>query len=57
MFLDTLNLPSTNIFFMITEHYGAIADSPPIETESTTEYVKHLDTIRGKNEKLYAHVC
>ena len=29
---------------------------PRAETESTKAYVKHLDTIRGENEKLYAHV-
>ena len=30
--------------------------NPPVQTESTKAYVEHLDTIRGENEKLYAHV-
>ena len=30
--------------------------NPPVETESTKAYVEHLDTIRGENEKLYAHI-
>jgi len=45
LFHDTLNLPL----------WGDIG-SPPVQTESTKAYVEHLETIRGENEKLYAHV-
>ncbi len=56
LFLDTLNLPrAEHIFYDYRALWGDIG-SPPIETESTKAYVKHLDTIRGENEKLYAHV-
>ena len=56
LFLDTLNLPrAEHIFYDYRALWGDIG-SPPIETESTKAYVEHLDTIRGENEKLYAHV-
>ena len=56
LFLDTLNLPrAEHIFYDYRALWGDIG-TPPIETESTKAYVKHLDTIRGENEKLYAHV-
>lgn len=31
-------------------------DNPPSLTESTQEYVKHIDTIKDDAEKLYAHI-
>ena len=31
-------------------------DEPPIITESTKEYCKHLDSIMDDAEKLYAHI-
>ena len=56
LFLDTLNLPrAEHIFYDYRALWGDIG-SPPIETESTKAYVEHLETIRGENEKLYAHV-
>ena len=56
LFLDTRNLPrAEHIFYDYRALWGDIG-TPPVETESTKAYVKHLDTIRGENEKLYAHI-
>ena len=56
LFLDTRNLPrAEHIFYDYRALWGDIGN-PPVETESTKAYVKHLDTIRGENEKLYAHI-
>ncbi|OUU39042.1 MAG: hypothetical protein CBC09_03730 [Cellvibrionales bacterium TMED49] len=56
LFMDTKSLPrAPHIFYDYKALWGD-TDNPPIETESTKAYVKHLDTIRGENEKLYAHV-
>ena len=56
LFLDTRNLPrAEHIFYDYRALWGDIG-IPPVETESTKAYVKHLDTIRGENEKLYAHI-
>ena len=56
LFLDTRNLPrAEHIFYDYRALWGDIG-TPPVETERTKAYVKHLDTIRGENEKLYAHI-
>ena len=56
LFLDTRNLPrAEHIFYDYRALWGDIGN-PPVETESTKAYVEHLDTIRGENEKLYAHI-
>ena len=56
LFHDTLNLPrAPHIFYDYRALWGDIG-SPPVQTESTKAYVEHLETIRGENEKLYAHV-
>ena len=56
LFHDTKNLPrAPHIFYDYKALWGD-TDNPPVQTESTTEYLKHLETIRGENEKLYAHV-
>ena len=56
LFLDTRNLPrAEHIFYDYRALWGEIGN-PPVETESTKAYVEHLDTIRGENEKLYAHI-
>ena len=56
LFIDTRNLPRAEHIFYDYKSLWVDIGSPPIETESTKAYVEHLDTIRGENEKLYAHV-
>ena len=56
MFRDTKNLPRAPHIHYDYTHLWTDIGSPPELTESTKAYVEHLDTIRGENEKLYAHV-
>ena len=43
------------IYFSITSTEGNL-DNPPFVTDSTKEYVEHIETIQDDNEKLYAHI-
>ena len=46
LFHDTKNLPrAPHIFYDYKALWG---DTDNLQTESTTEYLKHLETIRGK---------
>ena len=54
--MDTKNLPRAPHIHYDYTHLWTDIGSPPELTESTKAYVEHLDTIRGENEKLYAHV-
>ena len=56
LFMDTKNLPRAPHIHYDYTHLWTDIGSPPELTESTKAYVEHLDTIRGENEKLYAHV-
>ena len=56
LFHDTLNLPRAPHIFYDYRALWTDIGNPPVQTESTKAYVKHLETIRGENEKLYAHV-
>ena len=56
LFMDTKNLPRAPHIHYDYSHLWTDIGSPPELTESTKAYVEHLDTIRGENEKLYAHV-
>ena len=56
LFRDTPGLlRAEHIHYDYRALWGDIG-SPPVQTESTKAYVEHLETIRGENEKLYAHV-
>ena len=56
LFIDTRNLPRAPHIYYDYKHLWQDVDKPPELTESTKAYVEHLETIRGENEKLYAHV-
>ena len=56
LFMDTKNLPRAPHIHYDYTHLWTDIGSPPELTESTKAYVEHLETIRGENEKLYAHV-
>tara|TARA_B110000858_G_C17771413_1_gene459794 strand:+ start:836 stop:1435 length:600 start_codon:yes stop_codon:yes gene_type:complete len=56
LFIDTRNLPRAPHIYYDYKHLWQDVDNPPELTESTKAYVEHLETIRGENEKLYAHV-
>ena len=56
LFHDTLNLPRAPHIFYDYRALWTDIGNPPVQTESTKAYVEHLETIRGENEKLYAHV-
>lgn len=56
LFMDTKNLPRAPHIHYDYTHLWTDIGSPPELTESTKAYVEHLESIRGENEKLYAHV-
>jgi len=56
LFIDTRNLPRAPHIYYDYKHLWQDVEKPPELTESTKAYVEHLETIRGENEKLYAHV-
>ena len=56
LFMETKNLPRAPHIHYDYTHLWTDIGSPPELTESTKAYVEHLETIRGENEKLYAHV-
>jgi len=56
LFVQTPNLPRAEwIYFDYKALWGNL-DNPPFVTDSTKEYVEHIETIQDDNEKLYAHI-
>lgn len=56
LFMQTPNLPRAEWIYFDYKSLWPNLDNPPFVTDSTKEYVKHIDTIQDDNEKLYAHI-
>ena len=56
LFEQTPTLPRAEKIFYDYEKVWIDIGTPPMITESTNEYIKHIESIKDDAEKLYAHI-
>ena len=55
LFVDTPNLPRANRIRKDYNHLWTLDEAPAL-TDSTIEYMKHIETIKENAQSLYAHI-
>ena len=55
LFVDTPNLPRANRIRKDYNHLWTLDEAPAL-TDSTIEYMKHIETIKEDAQSLYAHI-
>ena len=56
LFRQTPGLPRAEYIYKDYKSLWEDIDNPPVITQSTKDYIKHLETIQDQAEKIYAHI-